>query len=594
MQSVRPWWQLPTWTRSNECANLCFVLAALKEQYPESRTLATIVARHVAPCLRPPTLLAIHSESGICLHEEDNGAERAHMLGGLLVSTPMAFAPTCDRVAVATNGTVQVIDLYTGQLMMQCHVGADLIRSLAFSPTGRCLAAGLESGILIFVDTDTGAVQRSLLIGGPVGGLYYEGPIAPIIDLVYSGRDGRLAATLNVEHKYDNDDFVRYDDFVRVVDITAGSVLWTEMCTDCGGPCSIAYSPDSSLVVFSDDDGNLYFRDAETGDALPCPGFCGYAVSSLAFSPSGSHLAIGKEEVKLYLMNIEMFNRYDVFPEYQYLREISFGRSQMGLGELGEISCLAFSPNGLRLAAGAGCVLHILDTETCAELQTMRLSSNICGCFYLLPGCDSACSGQGGMLTVYDGNVGEGGCVIQHVDHPWIDPSASVPPWEATQIQDEMWASAVEARIAAAEPESGFLLLTFARQTQDLEQALLESPLARDAAWPVQPDWARGAKIFVNVEPHVLQAMLPQGHVLKPWHVLLREADEEALNAAIEHLPEPVRRLKCGIGRMMLYWQDADSVQANVDPEHMVAEVEVQRGFVHFSRTSDNRSTRTV
>jgi len=75
---------------------------------------------------------------------------------------------------------------------------------------------------------------------------------------------------------------------------------------------------------------------------------------------------------------------------------------------------------------------------------------------------------------------------------------------------------------------------------------------------------------------------------------VFREEDEDALNASIAHLPEPTRRLKCGIGRRVLCCQDDNSMLAEVDPEHMVAEIEVQHGRVHFWRFADNRSTRTV
>merc|ERR1711920_650599 len=117
----------------------------------------------------------------------------------------------------------------------------------------------------------------------------------------------------------------------------------------------------------------------------------------------------------------------------------------------------------------------------------------------------------------------------------------------------------------------------------------LASQLARDAAWPVQPEWANGAKIFVNVEPHMLQAMLPPGHVLKPWHVVLRGDDEETLKAAIGHLPEPLRRLKAVVGRKELYYVDAVSVQTNADQERMVPDIDVRRGFIHFSCSHDRR-----
>ena len=79
--------------------------------------------------------------------------------------------------------------------------------------------------------------------------------------------------------------------------------------------------------------------------------------------------------------------------------------------------------------------------------------------------------------------------VIQPVHHPVTDPATSIPTWEAEQTQNELWASSVETRNADPAPQAELLLLIFARQTQDLEHALLESPLASRAAWPVQQIW---------------------------------------------------------------------------------------------------------
>merc|ERR1712187_258581 len=99
-------------------------------------------------------------------------------------------------------------------------------------------------------------------------------------------------------------------------------------------------------------------------------------------------------------------------------------------------------------------------------------------------------------------------------------------------------------------------------------------------------------KIFVVVDPDQLQAMLPAGCVLRPWHVVLHERDEAALYAAIAHLPEPARRLKYAVGRKILQSEENLSVQADADDEFMLPDIEVVNGFVHFSQPGDARSTR--
>lgn len=138
--------------------------------------------------------------------------------------------------------------------------------------------------------------------------------------------------------------------------------------------------------------------------------------------------------------------------------------------------------------------------------------------------------------------------------------------------------------------------MTFERQTQELEQALLASPPARASArfTNVQPGWAHGAKIFVGVNSDELQTTLPPGCVLSPWHVVLNETDEQALYVVIAHLPEPARRLKCASGQRPLYREDDHSVQANADHELMMPDVEVRNGVVHFSALGHTRTTRSA
>lgn len=226
---------------------------------------------------------------------------------------------------------------------------------------------------------------------------------------------------------------------------------------------------------------------------------------------------------------------------------------------------LAFSPHGLHLAVGAGSILHILATETFLKIQTVQLDGfgSIKRCFYSTC-CDSKLLHDEEQPTRPENACGS---VIQHVDHPSFDPAAEISSLEAEQTQAELWASSVEVRNVSAVPQQSnpLLLLTFARQTQDLETALLTSRLATSSAWVVKPDWAHGAKIFTDIEPQTLKVHLPSRVDLRPWHVVVQEQDEADLVADIAHLPEHVRRFKPGIGRMVLYHQDVDSVQANVD-----------------------------
>ena len=95
--------------------------------------------------------------------------------------------------------------------------------------------------------------------------------------------------------------------------------------------------------------------------------------------------------------------------------------------------------------------------------------------------------------------------VIQSVQHDAAEPAAVITPSKPARTQKEMWASSVEARVTGAGgvPATNLstrpiLLLTFVRQTLELEQALLACA-ATARFGDVQPAWANGAKIFVDV-----------------------------------------------------------------------------------------------
>merc|ERR1712048_813114 len=188
------------------------------------------------------------------------------------------------------------------------------------------------------------------------------------------------------------------------------------------------------------------------------------------------------------------------------------------------------------------------------------------------------------------------GCSIA-IEQNLCESAATIPPVEAADTQEELWASAVEMFIerdlTQPSKEEVFLLLTFNRFTRELEKSMLASPLSSRVANPM-PDWANGAKILAALDQAMLAALLPTGHVLRPWNVVISEADEQALFAEISHLPEPLRRLKSGVGRLVLQTRDSDSVQVSPDADREIPELQLRNGFVHFSLSNDIRSTRTA
>lgn len=181
----------------------------------------------------------------------------------------------------------------------------------------------------------------------------------------------------------------------------------------------------------------------------------------------------------------------------------------------------------------------------------------IYGCGYL-PMDVHPSIGQRQSLAIHWKPDDKSAMAIERVEHPATERAAAIAPAEAAHMEAELWATGVEARIARQIRSQDLLLLTFGRHTQELEDALLASPLSRSVGRTadVKPLWASGAKIFVALEQDELQVSLPQGCVLRPWHVVIHEKDEDDLFTAIAHLPELTRRLKPVYGRRVLHCSD--------------------------------------
>jgi len=192
------------------------------------------------------------------------------------------------------------------------------------------------------------------------------------------------------------------------------------------------------------------------------------------------------------------------------------------------------------------------------------------------------------------------------------EPTAVIPEEEAEEIQLAQWVSSVESLIArdrlratgehkdgdrdASEPAAGtHVLLTFQRNTAELDKALLGSELAQEM-WSrgidVQPAWGKGAKVFTKCMTPALLSELPLEIGLRS--VIVHEMDEHRIWAAVDPLPYEIRpRIKPIVGKMWLpvpgsssLFKDitsaSSSFQQSCSETQIDVPIEVYRTFVHF------------
>ena len=147
----------------------------------------------------------------------------------------------------------------------------DWVGSLAFSPDGKLLVSGADSGALMFWDASAGT-----LIDKPV-----FGQTGRIWSVAFSP-DGQTLASASDDHT------------VRLWDVATRQPKGDPLQGHAAAVRGVAFSPDGRLLASSSDDGTLRLWDAATGAAHGAP-LLGHAgpVRSVAFSPDGTLLASG-------------------------------------------------------------------------------------------------------------------------------------------------------------------------------------------------------------------------------------------------------------------------------------------------------------
>jgi WD40 repeat protein len=191
----------------------------------------------------------------------------------------------------------------------------DASRTIAFSPDGRWLAAGVEDGRIYIWDAATGAAAGDPISAG-----------GPIFSVAFTPDSTSIAASYFQTAPEGS--------FVRIWSVADHKTAYeVSLGFDQARPYAVAFSPDGKLVVTGGGEGIVRFWDAATGAAagrsiLASAGW----VHSLAFDPSGTILVSAGSDGTARLLD-------------------SLGRQQLGSVLPGEDSDAraAVSPDGKRL-----------------------------------------------------------------------------------------------------------------------------------------------------------------------------------------------------------------------------------------------------
>jgi WD40 repeat protein len=261
----------------------------------------------------------------------------------------VAFSP--DGLLITSgsyDGTVRLWDVQTGKEIrrLERHRKASAmgVLSLTYSPDGRSIASGDHDGTVHLWDVQTGKEIRQL-----------EGHTNSVMSVTFSP-DGRWIASGGWDETvrlWDTETGKEIRRLERDIDVHRKARPPDSAYNDAAN--SVAFSPDSRLIVSNGIPGMVLLWDAQTGKEIRR--FKGHTdiVKSVAFSPDGLLIASGGADRTVRLWDVRTGKEIWRFPH-------TF-----------EVYGVAFSPDGLLIASGgADRAVRLWDVQTGKEIRRLE------------------------------------------------------------------------------------------------------------------------------------------------------------------------------------------------------------------------------
>ena len=399
-------------------------------------------------------LLTSNDEPDLHIWNADDGTPLTSLRGHAAAATAVAFSPAGGQVAsAAVNGHVRVWNTRTWSLEREFMGHSENVISLGFSPNGESLASGSIDGT-IRIWPCTGAIRLAELPGvegvtavtfAPTGDqlaiapkgtgsvelwnphtverlLTLDGPGGVVTQVAYTADGASLAAAFTSPGE---------SGAVCVWDSKTGDRLAT-FAGHVRGAASVAFSPDSSLLLTTSAAGNVLTWDLGTGhkllDFLP-EQRTSQMKAHAAFGLAGTRVASRAAQIfdattgEAHAINVRLgqVGCVAASPDGQtaalatamgnvVLVDFATGaRSAELLGHAAAVRSIAFSSDGTRVATGSlDGTTRLWDTRTGSELHVLRGHEGFLDTVLFAPdGSRIVTTANDGTVRIWDAGLGQ-------------------------------------------------------------------------------------------------------------------------------------------------------------------------------------------